>query len=1318
MPINPRRVREYLDAFQFKDLFIQELGWSLTPRGVAYVNIDPHKYTQIADLAGVAVLEVSPADGRIPDAKTRKSIYDRVTARHHENLLIFVDEHRTQSLWYWVKRDGVKKYPREHWYFKGQPGDLFLSKLSSMVVDISEFEQPDQLTVVEAANRLRKALDVEPVTKKFYTEFRDQHIAFLQHIHGINDEHDRRWYASVLLNRLMFIYFLQGKGFLDNGDYAYLQHKLDSSQQQFGDDAYYSTFLDALFFEGFAKLEGKRDPQKAALVGTVPYLNGGLFLKHPIEVRWPNITIPDVAFRNLFKLFSSYSWNLDDTPGGKDDELNPDVLGYIFEKYINQKAFGAYYTRTEITDYLCEQTIHRLILDRINRPVAPGAVARQFESLPDMLMELDAQLCRDLLNVLPTISLLDPACGSGAFLVAAMKTLINIYSAVTGRIEFLNDAWLTNWLDDARLNGKTLNYTIKKQIITNNLFGVDIMEEATEIAKLRLFLALVSSVRRVDDLEPLPNIDFNILPGNSLIGLLHVNAARLPIMAATGTKEEAFQRQLDEKNRKIAQYRDTTKRIDDPVALQALRDEIQQLRAAAQGELDGILLEDFYDLGIKYEQATWDVAKGQEGKPTKRPLVATDIQALHPFHWGYEFDQVMEAGGFDAIITNPPWEIFKPQAKEFFQEYSALVTKNKMTIKEFEEAQAQLLRNPEIRAAWLQYQSRFPHLSTYYRSAPQYKNQVSVVNGKKAGSDLNLYKSFVEQCYNLLRDNGQCGIVIPSGIYTDLGSKQLRELLFGSTQVTGLFGFENRKIIFEGVDSRFKFVVLTFEKGGYTETFPSAFMRHKVEELDRFPSVGALEISVDLIARLSPNSLSVMEFKTERDVQIAEKMLAFPLLNAEDKLSGGWNFEINGEEFHMNRSAGLFKQEPTPTPLYEGGMIWHFDHTFTEPRFWIDELEVRSEFKRKRAKRAGLNKSPSDIINDYETERIAIRKIASSTNERTLITTIIPSYSFTGNSLATHFPFKHDINEYNIPRYSRQELFLLVALMNSFVVDYILRSRMTTNLNSFYVYQLPLPRLAPQDPLFIPIVQRAARLICTTPEFDNLAKEVGIGDHTAGITDVAERAELRAELDGMIAHIYGLTGDEFRHILATFPLVAQEVKDAALAAYHTFAPNPDDAQVAALIAQGESAQVEFKVAALINPHTGQKDGTMAANIVQSVASYLNSYEGGSLLIGVKDNGNLNDLHADYLAANPQKNNRDGYALWLSDTLGNQMGNQFMPYWTITFHHINGHDVCRIGIKPAPQPVYLKNGDFYVRGNQGKKKLTVPEAIAYIQQRWR
>ncbi|HMF57743.1 MAG TPA: hypothetical protein VK619_15475, partial [Pyrinomonadaceae bacterium] len=469
MSFDTSRVRACLNDFNFRELFIEELGWSRPAErqpGSFEINGENFQRVQIAQLSGVVVYEITAADGAIPEAKTRRAIHAEISKLHYENLLIFLDRQRTQSLWYWAKREGGKTYPRDHTFMRGQPADLFLQKLSAMVVDISELDEAGNIAVTEVASKLKGALDVERVTKKFYNEFRQQHLAFLELISGIDDEHDRRWYASVLLNRLMFIYFLQSKGFIKGHeakqDYTYLQRELKKSRER-GTNRYYSEFLDALFFEGFAKPEKARSESAQKLIGGIPYLNGGLFLKHGIEERWPKIAVPDVAFENLFRLFESYSWNLDDTPGGKADEIRPDVLGYIFEKYINQKAFGAYYTRTEITQYLCEQTIYKLILDRINAyalppPSAPHTgelftvkdhnlfASRRFDTMADLLLNLDAFYCQKLLrDILPDMKLLDPACGSGAFLVAAMKTLINIYAAVIGKIEFLGDAGLNQW---------------------------------------------------------------------------------------------------------------------------------------------------------------------------------------------------------------------------------------------------------------------------------------------------------------------------------------------------------------------------------------------------------------------------------------------------------------------------------------------------------------------------------------------------------------------------------------------------------------------------------------------------------------------------------------------------------------------------------------------------------------------------------------------------------------------------------------------------------------------------------------------------------
>lgn len=1140
MPIDFIKTRERLKDFDFHRLFVEELGWSQPSTNVPVeMNVEGSVFSrrQISQLAGVAVFEVTAQEAGIPDAKVRAALHKEISASHHENLLIFVDKERTQSVWYWVKREGSKKYARDHFYIKGQPGDLFLGKLSSIVFELGEFDESGNVSVLEVANRLRAALDVERVTKKFYGEFQDMRVAFLDLIKGISNEVQRRWYASVLLNRLMFIYFLQRKGFLDKGDLDYLQNKFAFSKQK-GNDLFYSEFLKLLFFEGFAKPENMRSSEANKVLGKIKYLNGGLFLPHKVEQENANISIPDEAFENLFSLFQRYSWNLNDTPGGQDNEISPDILGYIFEKYINQKSFGAYYTRPEITEYLSERTIHRLILDAINTPEIErqhpmkGVQQRDYHNIAELLINLDAGMCRELLfTVLPNMSLLDPACGSGAFLVAAMKTLINIYAAVIGKIKFLADGNLTDWLARIEKEHKSLSYFIKKTIITDNLYGVDIMDEGAEIARLRLFLALVASAETADQLEPLPNIDFNILAGNSLIGLMRVNDADFEKRTAQG---HFFQRSypdiLAEKNRLIDLYRHSSAYAQD---LTTLRNDIQQKKDEALTTLNEILLAEFKMLGIKYEQATWDRKAGKEGKAQRRNLTVADIERLEPFHWGYEFDKVLnERGGFDAIVTNPPWEVFQTNEKEFFQRYASTIKKKLLRIEDWEAQRAKLMKDKELCDDWLDYASQFPHQWSWFKLAQQYKNQTPDIEGKAYGSKPNLYGLFTEQCFNLLRKGGLAGIVIPSGIYTDLATKQLREMLFSEASVTGIFGFENRKVIFENVHRSFKFVVLTFQRGMGTQQFPAAFMRHDVEELQSFPQRGAVTVSVDLVRKLSPDSLSIPEFNSETDLNIARKLHEAPFLADGDK---GWGLELYGEELNMTRSAKYFKTARTPFPLYEGGMIWHFEDKYDKPRYWVSEPELRGSFATKRAKRIGLTAAPKDLLKDYETYRIAIRKIASNTNERTLISTVIPPNTFAGHSLSVHFPFCNTPEKYNQLVFAPSELLFLISVMNSFVVDYVLRSRMTTNLSLYYLYQLPIPRLPQTDKTFKTIVKRAAKLVCVSSEFDALAKDVGLRGSQDGITDDKERARLRAELDGLVAHLYGLSEDEFAHVLASFP---------------------------------------------------------------------------------------------------------------------------------------------------------------------------------------
>ncbi len=1128
-----------------------------------------------------------------------------------------------------------------------------------------------------------KAFDVERVTKKFYEDYKLLHALFKDAAKNVPTPNDRPWLASVTLNRLMFVYFLQRKGFLDNGNEHYLEQKLAASKK-LGKNRFYDSFLALLFFEGFAKPETKRSAAAKAALGDIRYLNGGLFLEHPIEQAAEKagkpIDWPDSVFDSALAFFASFSWNLNDIPGGEDNEINPDVLGYILEKYVNQKAFGAYYTRPEITNYLCERTIHRLILDGINTkgPGVPGLPFRNFDSVQQLLKKLDDKLASRLLDdVLPGLSLLDPACGSGAFLVAAMKTLINIYAAIYSWIEFHGSKHLKEQLAAIRKNHASLDYFIKWRIITDNLYGVDIMPEAVEIARLRLFLSLAASVEKAEQLEPLPNIDFNIMAGNSLIGLLNVKPAAFDQGKLFG---QSYDQIVADRDRQLQNYRHTAAYADD---LTALRDNITEINNKAQEKLNELLLDQFEELGIQFEQATWDTSRDVAGKTKNRALNPKDMAEMHPFHWAFSFHEVMKHGGFDGIITNPPWETFKPNGKEFFQLYSETITKKSMMIQDFEEEQGELLKDKDIRKDWLQYLSTYPHQSALFRAADDYTRQTAIVNGKKTGSDLNLYKLFVERCFRLLRTGGQCGIVIPSGIYTDLGAKGLRELLFTEATLDALFCLENTKGVFEGVHRSFKIVVLSFERGGKTDSFPAEFMRHDVSELEDFPSSNSLLIETSLIRLLSPDALSIMEFKSATDIATSNKLFRFPRLC--EVIEGQWNLKFSGE-FHMTNDSHLFERNETRTalPMYEGKFIHQFDNLWdVRLRYFIDENAGRKDL-------CGSEVDSGQSLS-YQCYRFGFRKIGRNTDSRTLIGTILPRNVFHGENIQSVMVGSQCPNS---P--TTLEQLYICGVMNSFVVDWQVRFSVSANVNMFFVYQLPVPRLTTADPGFAEIVERSAKLICTTPEFDDLAKEAGLTppDHTAGVTDPAARAKLRAELDGIVAHLYGLTESQFEHILATFPLVDPQVRADALAAYQKLITtgeaaryNPDlpkpqarsapmvpdaDAEVLKLIAAGESANLEFKSTARFNIKANQPDPKMERIIAKTVAAFLNS-KGGTLLIGVADDKTIHGLADDFVIC--KKPDRDAFELWLMQMLLNDFEKDAAAQLTVTFHALGPADTA-------------------------------------------
>jgi hypothetical protein len=354
--IDIARIRRLIKSFDFDGLF-EELGWDRFRRSLPIV-VDGIEYqlTGIREKRGFQVFHyLVPSGSEFPTSEVMTKIQRAVAKSAHENIVVFSDESKTRQCYRIAKREDGKLLRSTGLDFhKGHSGEALAQRLSKLAISLKEEENIELVDVAKRASELF----AERATKRFFTEFQRQRETFLTFIKGIKDIQQREWYSSLMLNRLMFVYFVQKKGFLDH-DLDYLRNRLKRTQEtKKAFHEFYRYFLIRLFHDGLNKRETDRtDPELETLLGKVPYLNGGIFDQHQIEIENTEIKIPDKAFEGLFDFFDQYTWHLDDRPLRNDQEINPDVLGYIFEKYINQKQMGAYYTKEDITEYISKNTI-------------------------------------------------------------------------------------------------------------------------------------------------------------------------------------------------------------------------------------------------------------------------------------------------------------------------------------------------------------------------------------------------------------------------------------------------------------------------------------------------------------------------------------------------------------------------------------------------------------------------------------------------------------------------------------------------------------------------------------------------------------------------------------------------------------------------------------------------------------------------------------------------------------------------------------------------------------------------------------------------
>lgn len=896
-------------------------------------------------------------------------------------------------------------------------------------------------------------IEEKDFTKEFYKLFHETRLMLIlvfKENEGVSNN-EAVYFTQLFLDRLIFIFFVSDKGFLSD-------KKLFTNRilklLKMGLCTQHSRKIYDEITELFTAFD--KGDENMGVFG----FNGGLF-----NSKFPNkIYFSDLKDPNFFKDVMQHSKLLKTTKLNDQDsktieqlgnqlnliiknllvldsfdfktEVNVNILGHIFEQSISdlkeldkdvsskRKIDGVYYTPLDLTEYICKNTIIPYFSKKNSTTV--DELGNEFY---DNIEELETKF-RD-------VKILDPACGSGAFLIKAVDVLMEIGQTIQKIKE-------NNGKNSVNGNYKITTYNEEEElrnIIENSIYGVDINRASVEITQLSLFLKLAS------DKRPLIGLGKNIQVGNSLIN----------------------------------------------------------------------------DNTVDNSAFIWE-----ERFP-------------HIFMHPDLKKQVEHEDGFDIIIGNPPWQILKPDVDEFFsylyesdditQKFSKLtkIKKNAFIKK--------CLDDKKINNEWTEYQNNYKKQMDFFNKSENFEYQISKSGEKSTSSDINLYKLFIEKSYKLLKSHGYCGLIVPSGFYSDLGSKGLRELLLKKNRLIHLFSFINRKGIFEDVHRQFKFCTFVFKKEGITEKFLASFYMQDVSQLEDYKKI-AYDYDVNIIQSSSPNSFSLIECKNKSEFEIFLKLYKHPLL-----MSDKWNFTAK-REFDMTNDSQLFHTANVGYPLYEGKMMNMFTHTFSEPRYWIDKDQGKDTLKKKELNRMKRVSKSHEILPQIDSNeyRLVWRSITNSTNERTLISTILPPNIFLGNSLNYLSPINFDGEKYVHP-ISYDETFFICGIFNSFPIDFILRHRVATNLNIFYLMELPIPRYDKNNKLHKKLFENTVKLICTTKEYLNLMKIMNVFDP---VSEPEKRLGLESQNNALSAKIYGLEKNDLKFVLENFPIVDQKLKDLTL----------------------------------------------------------------------------------------------------------------------------------------------------------------------------
>ena len=889
-----------------------------------------------------------------------------------------------------------------------------------------------------------------------------------------------------------------------------------------------------------------------------------------------------------------------------------------------RKDSGSFYTSQELVDLIVERTLKPLAEERLNAFVEKAdALKSDRRSKKERRAELE-QL--DPAEAVLDLKVLDPAMGSGHFLVTAVDFLSDYIaeliervseipewldgeyaSPLVGRVAAIRDdlrkrAYASNWvLDEAQLTDQAI---IRRMVLKRCIYGVDKNRLTVELAKVSLWLHSFTVG------APLSFLDHHLRCGDSLVGLrvrdatdeLHRLGGMFAGSAIAGaeTATDGMQRIEEMSDADVAEVQESA----------VLFDGVEETTADLRGLLDFLCGWSWLTAGMKKKerdefegplvttlgQHTADayelLARGPEEMG-----VADDTQFAELWreartianregflHWEVAFPGVWHRwqesrpqGGFDAVIGNPPWDQIEQPEVEWFAirdeeiAHAATGAKRKSLIKKKKEAGDKLV---------LEYETVRNHATAmreFIRSADEYP--------LLSGGRINLYSLFVERAISLIKPDGFIGLLTPSGIYSDKTAARFFKSVSIKGRVAGLLDFENRRPgtdlppFFPDVDPRFKFCALIL--GGKKRRFRKtecAFFLHDTKTIadeDRCFQLTSADFS-----RVNPNTGTAPVFRRRRDADITRGIYErHPVMvdRSGSKKRRAWRVQFMQGLFNMTSDSHLFrttvqldeegfypiegnrwkKGEEVYLPLYEGKMVQAFDHRAAsvtnregnlfrpgQPDRTLDEEYLDPAFSPR--PRYWVSQQESDVVQNLQW-LLAFKDITASTNVRTMIAAVVPQVGC-GHTLPVLIPAEYD--------FDGESAACLLANLNSFCFDYVARQKVqATHLMWYIVEQLPIIAPADYNRPFGTTTARdlvrdhVLRLTYTAHDMAPFARDLGY-DGEPFIWDEEERRHLRARLDALYFHLYGLSRDDAEYVLDTFPIVRRE-DEAAFGTYRT-----------------------------------------------------------------------------------------------------------------------------------------------------------------------